>query len=70
VPEPPGSIAPARRGAPRRHPLKPICDWVKNYGRSWSEHFDRLDVVLAELTKWRTEMVTVTSSGTAVVTLG
>src|SRR5437764_2646924 len=26
--------------------LKPIHDWVKNYERSWSERFDRLDVVL------------------------
>jgi DNA-binding transcriptional ArsR family regulator len=33
------------------HPLKPIYDWVKNYERSWSERFDRLDVVLAELTE-------------------
>jgi DNA-binding transcriptional ArsR family regulator len=31
------------------HPLKPIHDWVKNYERSWSERFDRLDVVLEEL---------------------
>ena len=31
------------------HALKPIHDWVKNYERSWSERFDRLDVVLAEL---------------------
>src|SRR5918997_1071436 len=29
--------------------LKPIHDWVKNYERSWSEQFDRLDVVLEEL---------------------
>jgi DNA-binding transcriptional ArsR family regulator len=29
--------------------LKPIHDWVKNYERSWSERFDELDVVLAEL---------------------
>jgi len=26
--------------------LKPVYDWVKNYERSWSERFDRLDVVL------------------------
>ncbi len=26
--------------------LKPIHDWVKNYERSWSERFDRLDGVL------------------------
>src|ERR1700736_2059160 len=25
--------------------LKPIHDWVKNYERSWSQRFDRLDVV-------------------------
>jgi DNA-binding transcriptional ArsR family regulator len=31
------------------HPLKPIHDWVKTYERSWSERFDRLDVVLEEL---------------------
>jgi DNA-binding transcriptional ArsR family regulator len=31
------------------HPLKPIHDWVKNYERSWSQRFDRLDAVLAEL---------------------
>ncbi len=30
-------------------PLKPIYDWVKNYERSWSQRFDRLDVVLEEL---------------------
>src|SRR6266508_3193327 len=29
--------------------LKPIHDWVKNYERSWSERFDRLDVVLGDL---------------------
>jgi DNA-binding transcriptional ArsR family regulator len=31
------------------HGLKPIHDWVKAYERSWSERFDQLDVVLAEL---------------------
>lgn len=31
------------------HALKPIHDWVKNYERSWSQRFDRLDVVLEEL---------------------
>ena len=31
------------------HPLKPIHDWVRSYERSWSEAFDRLDVVLEEL---------------------
>lgn len=31
------------------HSLKPIHDWVKTYERSWSERFDRLDVVLAAL---------------------
>lgn len=30
-------------------PLKPIYDWVKNYELSWSQRFDLLDVVLAEL---------------------
>jgi DNA-binding transcriptional ArsR family regulator len=29
--------------------LKPIHDWVKPYERSWSERFDRLDLVLEEL---------------------
>jgi DNA-binding transcriptional ArsR family regulator len=33
------------------HALKPIHDWVKNYERSWSERFDRLDVVLEDLKK-------------------
>ena len=31
------------------HGLKPIHDWVKNYERSWSERFERLDVVLGDL---------------------
>src|SRR4030081_572526 len=31
------------------HALKPIFDWVKTYELSWSERFDRLDVVLEEL---------------------
>ena len=31
------------------YPLKPIHDWVKNYGQSWSQRFDLLDVVLEEL---------------------
>lgn len=30
-------------------PLKPIYDWVRAYERTWTERFDRLDVVLAEL---------------------
>ncbi len=29
--------------------LKPIHDWVKNYERMWSDRFDALDEVLAEL---------------------
>jgi DNA-binding transcriptional ArsR family regulator len=29
--------------------LKPIHDWVKEYERTWSERFDRLDLVLEEL---------------------
>ena len=29
--------------------LKPIHDWVKDYERSWTERFERLDVVLEEL---------------------
>ena len=31
------------------HALKPIHDWVKNYEWSWSQRFNRLDVVLEEL---------------------
>ena len=31
--------------------LKPIHDWVKEYERTWSERFDALDHVLAELAK-------------------
>ena len=31
------------------HALKPIHDWVRSYEDSWSERFDRLDVVLDEL---------------------
>jgi DNA-binding transcriptional ArsR family regulator len=30
-------------------PLKPIHDWVKSYELSWTQRFDRLDVVLEEL---------------------
>lgn len=30
-------------------PLKPIYDWVKAYERSWTERFERLDAVLAQL---------------------
>ena len=30
-------------------PLMPIHDWVKKYEQSWSERFDQMDVVLAEL---------------------
>jgi DNA-binding transcriptional ArsR family regulator len=29
--------------------LKPIHDWVRSYERSWSERFDRLDVVLEDV---------------------
>jgi DNA-binding transcriptional ArsR family regulator len=29
--------------------LKPIHDWVKTYERSWSERFERMDVVLEDL---------------------
>jgi DNA-binding transcriptional ArsR family regulator len=29
--------------------LKPIHDWVKSYERSWSERFERMDIVLDEL---------------------
>ena len=36
-------------------PLKPIHDWVKNYERSWSQRFDRLDVVLEELKQIKEE---------------
>jgi DNA-binding transcriptional ArsR family regulator len=30
-------------------PLRPIHDWVVNYERMWSDRFDALDDVLAEL---------------------
>jgi DNA-binding transcriptional ArsR family regulator len=29
--------------------LKPIHDWVSGYERSWSERFERMDVVLEDL---------------------
>jgi DNA-binding transcriptional ArsR family regulator len=35
--------------------LKPIHDWVKTYERSWSERFDRLDLVLEELKEKETD---------------
>ena len=31
------------------HALKPIHDWVSGYERSWSERFDRLELVLEDL---------------------
>ena len=31
------------------HALKPIHDWVKEYERTWSERFERLDSVLEDL---------------------
>jgi DNA-binding transcriptional ArsR family regulator len=31
------------------HALKPIHDWVSNYQGSWSERFDRIDVLLEDL---------------------
>jgi hypothetical protein len=33
------------------YPLKPIHDWVKCCEQSWSQRFDRLDAVLAELSE-------------------
>jgi DNA-binding transcriptional ArsR family regulator len=30
-------------------PLEPVHNWVKTYEMSWSNRFDRLDVVLEEL---------------------
>jgi hypothetical protein len=30
-------------------PLRPIYDWVKTFGQSWSRRFGELDTVLAEL---------------------
>ena len=35
--------------------LKPIHDWVKNYERTWSDRFERLDVVLEELKREEAE---------------
>jgi DNA-binding transcriptional ArsR family regulator len=32
-------------------PLKPIHDWLASYQESWSQRFDRMDVVLEELKK-------------------
>ena len=32
-------------------PLQPIHDWVSAFERTWSQRFDRLDAVLAELTE-------------------
>jgi DNA-binding transcriptional ArsR family regulator len=32
-------------------PLRPIYEWVKGYEQTWSERFERLDAVLAELTE-------------------
>jgi DNA-binding transcriptional ArsR family regulator len=29
--------------------LKPIHDWVRTYEQTWSERFEQMDVVLAEL---------------------
>jgi DNA-binding transcriptional ArsR family regulator len=31
-------------------PLKAIHDWVRSYEQSWSQAFDRMDMVLDELT--------------------
>jgi len=31
------------------HALKPIHDWVKDYERTWSERFHRMDAVLEDL---------------------
>ncbi len=31
------------------HALKPIHDWVASYERTWSDRFQRMDAVLAEL---------------------
>ena len=33
------------------HALKPIHDWVKDYERTWSGRFERLDAVLEDLKK-------------------
>ncbi len=29
--------------------LKPVYDWVQDFEQLWSERFDRMDIVLAEL---------------------
>jgi DNA-binding transcriptional ArsR family regulator len=29
--------------------LRPIHDWVSNYERSWSERYDRMDLVIEDL---------------------
>jgi DNA-binding transcriptional ArsR family regulator len=41
-------------------PLKSIHDWVKTFEQSWTERFNRLDVVLAEL---RAEELSTTENG-------
>jgi DNA-binding transcriptional ArsR family regulator len=35
--------------------LRPIHDWVKHYERSWTERFEQLDLLLAELTQQEEE---------------
>ena len=50
------------------HALKPIHDWVKNYEHSWSERFERLDLVLEELKQH--EYVSPVASGFILVALG
>ena len=49
-----GLVEVREEGRQRRYrlngaPLKAIHDWVKTFERTWSERFDRLDDVLAEL---------------------
>ena len=34
--------------------LRPIYDWVRNFEQLWSERFDRMDVVLAQLRREET----------------
>jgi hypothetical protein len=30
-------------------PLRPVYDWVKAFGQTWSQRFSRLDAMLGEL---------------------
>ena len=55
-----GLVSERRVGRQRRYRvnaerLKPIYEWVAPFERIWSERFDRLDQVLKEMQKRRTD---------------